>query len=643
MVANNDYSLPIGTVLSDKWVILELIGKGGMGEVYRAHQLNLQRDVAIKVISQQWLETLEGDTDEIEIGLQRFRREIQAMAQIRHPNVLQVFDTGSATIKKDGSDISVEYIVMEYIPGASLRFTMSEEGFYPDEELIKNWLVDYFLPLLAGVQAIHVHDIVHRDLKPENVLLDGNTPKIADFGLARSSRLRPVTQSVDVKGTVAYMSPEHFFDFKKADVRADIYSLGKILCEAVAGKFSSDMIPFKKAGLAKVDTPFQQELDRIIRDATAEEKEKRTESVAELRKALLGALDILQSKKTSDIGATTIRTSFIYQAKWIWAGIVVAVMSMLAMALWHLMDVPGESPLSSEKAQIAKSEFPREDRFQPSGVEMEPSGSLSRSITGEDGINMLLIPSGNVSIRAEELKGQIKTIEVQRVYIDEIMVTYHHFVEFLNSVRDTLTVEEGVVKKDGEIWLYLGEGAEPHEQIIYRHGRFNLRDAEYVPYPVVRVTWYGARAYARHYDKRLLTEYEWSYAVQKGSISKSASASEGNKPLPAGESNSSMSEHMSEMMLMHSQENRAASKETATSAGEPLSRKIEGDEKVKEWVIRAADVSAGESESKQVSYPSLVLSVSSGPTGEHISKGFRYPWEGFIDVGFRCALSAEVK
>lgn len=155
--------LQTGTVLNDKWVILELIGKGGMGEVYRAHQLNLKRDVAIKVISREWLQTLEDDVEEIEKALQRFRREVQAMSQIRHPNVLQIFDYGSDTIKKDGEDSSIEYIVMEYIPGATLRFTMSEEGFYPDQETIKSWLEEHFLPVLNGVQVMHELDMVHRE------------------------------------------------------------------------------------------------------------------------------------------------------------------------------------------------------------------------------------------------------------------------------------------------------------------------------------------------------------------------------------------------------------------------------------------------------------------------------------------------
>ena len=175
-----------GHVLNNKWVILELIGKGAMGEIYLAHQLNLKRDVAIKVVSEELLKDFEDDPDEIENSFQRFKREVHAMARVRHPNVLQIFDYGSAVIHREAGDCPVEFIAMEYIPGDTLRFTMSEEGFYPEQDLTKDWLEAYFLPVLDGIKAIHDLDIVHRDIKPENILMDGNTPKIADFGLARS-------------------------------------------------------------------------------------------------------------------------------------------------------------------------------------------------------------------------------------------------------------------------------------------------------------------------------------------------------------------------------------------------------------------------------------------------------------------------
>ncbi|MGD9362871.1 MAG: serine/threonine-protein kinase [Desulfobacterales bacterium] len=257
-----------GNVLNNKWVILELIGKGAMGEIYLAHQLNLKRDVAIKVVSKELLKDFEEDPGEIENAFQRFQREVHAMARVRHPNVLQIFDYGSAVIQKETGDCPVEFIVMEYIPGGTLRFTMSEEGFYPEQDLIKDWLEAYFLPVLDGVNAIHDFDIVHRDIKPENILMDTNIPKIADFGLARSTHLKPVTQSMDVKGTAHYMSPEHFFDFRKADQRADIYSLGKILFEAITGKIGEGTIPFKTASLPNTEAPFWEKLDRIIQDAT---------------------------------------------------------------------------------------------------------------------------------------------------------------------------------------------------------------------------------------------------------------------------------------------------------------------------------------------------------------------------------------
>jgi serine/threonine-protein kinase len=295
-------------------VILELIGKGAMGEIYLAHQLNLKRDVAIKVVSEELLKDFEDDPDEIETSFQRFKREVHAMARVRHPNVLQIFDYGSAVIQRDTGDCPVEFIAMEYIPGDTLRFTMSEEGFYPEQDLTKDWLEGYFLPVLDGIKAIHDLDIVHRDIKPENILMDGTTPKIADFGLARSARLKNVTQSMDVKGTAHYMSPEHFFDFRKADQRADIYSLGKILFEAVTGKIGEGTIPFKTVSLPNTETPFFEKLDRVIQNATAENRENRWESVAQLRTAILDAIDTLKKEPATEIFLRSKRSPFLHNS-----------------------------------------------------------------------------------------------------------------------------------------------------------------------------------------------------------------------------------------------------------------------------------------------------------------------------------------
>lgn len=285
----SEHFLEIGMVLRGKWVILEFIAKGGMGEVYRAHQHNLKRDVAIKIISKEWLAFCAQD-EEFKIILQRFRNEVQAMAQVRHANVLQIYDYDSIEVAKGTQKMSVEYLAMEFIPGGTLWLTMSEDGFYPEEELTREWISSYFLPVLDGVQALHESNIIHRDLKPGNVLMDGKVPKIADFGLARSCRLQPVTRSVDVQGTPQYMPIEQFIDLKRTDNRADIYATGKILCEAISGKMDPKTIPFKKASLKVPQTVFFKRLDQVIQRATAEDRAERYGSVAEFRSSVLEAI-----------------------------------------------------------------------------------------------------------------------------------------------------------------------------------------------------------------------------------------------------------------------------------------------------------------------------------------------------------------
>lgn len=340
---DNKNILKVGMILDDRYVIFEFIGKGGMGEVYRAHQLNLNRDVAIKIISQEWLESLEDDEEEVECALDRFQREVEVMAQVRHPNVVQIYDYGSASIQKDGEELVVKYIAMEYIPGATLRFTMSDEGFSPDEDVIKTWLVDYFLPVLDGVQSMHKLGIVHRDLKPGNILLDDTTPKIADFGLARSCRLTPVTRSIDVKGSPLYMSPEHFVDLKRTDTRADIYSLGKILYEAIDGKISSETIPFKRVRLSNSDTPFLKALDKITSTATAEDREERLESVKKFRDALLEAIESSKGKQESDDATTLERSSILSHSKKTWAAVAATIVLMVTIAIWHVSAESGKT------------------------------------------------------------------------------------------------------------------------------------------------------------------------------------------------------------------------------------------------------------------------------------------------------------
>lgn len=563
-----------GSVVDNKWVLIERIGKGGMGEVYRAHQLNLKRDVAFKVLSGDILQDEDENPEEVAKAVQRLSIEVQTMAQVRHPNVLQIYDYGSVGVNHNGTSRTVPYIAMEYVPGNTFRFTMSEEGFDEETELLADWLERYFLPVLDGLEAIHAHDIVHRDVKPENILMDGETPKITDFGLARSPRLKAVSNSWDVKGTMPYMAPEQFADFRKANIPADIYSLGKMLFEAVDGKLDKKMIPFKHVGLDAPATELLQAVDTIMRKATDENPDHRYQTIADMRRALLQALASLREKTATSppLGLTQ------HQVRWLWAGIVAVLIAVGGMAIYHLVE--RESPQRMDTAAAVVTD--------DDGPNLKASGSLPPTYIAEDGREMVLMENADRTLV---------------FYSDRSLVTFHHYAEFLNEVRASLSVEDGVVKHGDDIWIYLGDGSAPTDQILYRHSRFLLRSAEWAPKPVTRVTWLGARAYARHYGKRLPTIGEWQLIEKQLLIAPGVGAA------PTGDG------------MMHSHMNADASVPAELPA--TVDNAV-----VKEWLASdGADTNAAGTRVIQW------VSDGYGAAGGKMAK--RYPWEGFEDVGFR--------
>ncbi len=567
-----------GTIIDGKWVLIERIGKGGMGEVFRAHQLNLKRDVAIKLISDQFLQDMDDNPEEVAMAVGRFQREVQAMAQVRHPNVLQIFDYGSLQAGHGEHAIPVEYISMEYIAGETMRFTMSEEGLEDEEQMLSDWLRRYFIPVLNGVEAIHDHGIVHRDLKPENVLMDGDTPKIADFGLARSIKMRAVSNSWDVKGTWPYMAPEQFADFRRAGFAADIYALGKILFEAVAGKMDPKQVPFKSAALEDPRSPLLKALDAVIRRATAENRQQRYQSVANLRRDIQNILDMQIEEAAREASPAKAPS----HSRWIWAGMALCVILVGAMALYHLMGGTGD------KTEVFVSPVIESEQHPP--VDAGPAG-LSASRVSPDGRTMTLIQAGGVS---------------GKFYSDPSLVTFHHYVEFLNEVAGDLTVEQDLVKHKDMIWIYIGDGTAPEDQIIHRNGRFRLRKAEWAAKPVVRVTWLGARAYAHYYGKRLPSFDEWKLLH--------AQFADTREPRPASPASPGEGTYNSHLEMM---------REFNGQTGE---MRTEGRGVIKEWLSVQTDGSSS----------SRVVTFTEG--GEAPTPVLRYPWEGFSDVGFRTIL-----
>jgi serine/threonine-protein kinase len=204
-----------GAVLADRYAVGELLGRGGMAEVYLATDRVLDRPVAVKTLGA-WLAS---DATFVE----RFRREALASARISHPNLVAVFDAGS----EDG----VHYIVMEHVPGETLADVISREGpLRPDRaRRIATSVAD-------ALGVAHAAGIVHRDVKPANVMLtpDGRA-KLMDLGIARSLDVESITRASSILGTAGYISPEQARG-DPVDHRSDVYSLGCVMYEMLTGR-----------------------------------------------------------------------------------------------------------------------------------------------------------------------------------------------------------------------------------------------------------------------------------------------------------------------------------------------------------------------------------------------------------------------
>ena len=202
-----------------RYVLIDPVGRGAMGIVYRAEDPFIHRSVAVKV-----LHATPGMTpQQIRIAHERFRREAQTAGSIDHPNIVRIFDVGEEVESGD------MYIVMEYLSGPSLEKLLS------DDVLPLTRAAEIIGQLASGLDAAHSRGIIHRDIKPSNILLnDEGTAKLADFGITQVAS-SSLTQDTRALGTPAYMSPEQV-QGKSLDRRADLFSLGVVSYEILAGK-----------------------------------------------------------------------------------------------------------------------------------------------------------------------------------------------------------------------------------------------------------------------------------------------------------------------------------------------------------------------------------------------------------------------
>lgn len=213
----------INKILGNRYEILEKIGTGGMGNVFKAHDKKLDRIVAIKVLKLEY--------NEDNNFIRKFKRESLAAASISHPNIVSIYDVGTEKIQ----DKEVHYIVMEYIDGKTLKDLINDEG-----RLSEKRALNYCIQIAEALKVAHSKHIVHRDIKSQNIMVTRDDRiKVTDFGIARVADNTTVTATNAVMGSVHYFSPEQARG-AKVDNRSDIYSLGIVLFEMLTGRLPFD-------------------------------------------------------------------------------------------------------------------------------------------------------------------------------------------------------------------------------------------------------------------------------------------------------------------------------------------------------------------------------------------------------------------
>ena len=273
-------SLPVERTIENKYRLEKLLGRGGMGAVYQATDLRLNRLVAVKIL----LGSMFGDQE----ALRRFEREARASAKLTHPNIIAIYDYGR--LPSEGA-----YLVMELIQGVSLRSKLAKFG-----KLKPNVVAQYFEQLLEGIKAAHKVGVIHRDLKPENILIADSDNlkqqiKILDFGLAKVKQ-QTIFDSVSltapgtIMGTFGYM-PFEQLSGDEVDERCDIFALGVMIVEALTGKrpFQGKTYADMMNSLIRNDFQLEGEfegieyLDSLLKKCLDKDKTNRFSSIEEMQ------------------------------------------------------------------------------------------------------------------------------------------------------------------------------------------------------------------------------------------------------------------------------------------------------------------------------------------------------------------------
>jgi len=342
--------LTTGSTFAGRYQIIEELGKGGMGKVYKAQDTDLKEKVAIKLLKPE----IAADKKTIE----RFRNELKFARKIRHKNVCQMYDLN----KEEGA----HYITMEYVDGEDLKSMIRMMG-----QLSSGKTIFIAKQICEGLVEAHRLGVVHRDLKPQNIMIDkdGNT-RIMDFGIARSLKTKGITAAGVMIGTPEYMSPEQV-EGKEVDQRSDIYSLGVILYEMVTGRvpFEGDT-PFtigvkhkseEPKDPKELNTQLPEDLNLVILRCLEKDKEKRYQSAGEVRAELTRIekgipTTEIEIPKRKPLTSREITVTFGIKKLFLPAIAVVALI-IAAVVIWQLLPKKEAVFIPSDKPSLAVMYF----------------------------------------------------------------------------------------------------------------------------------------------------------------------------------------------------------------------------------------------------------------------------------------------
>jgi eukaryotic-like serine/threonine-protein kinase len=478
-----------------RYQVVELLGMGGMADVYKAYDPRLKREVAVKVIKED-RRSSQMDSQLLE----RFRREITTLAGLSHPNIVKVLDSGE--------EQNQPYLVMEYISGGSLRERLAgRQGRpYPWEEAAR-----LLAPIARALETAHAEGIIHRDVKPANILFDrNNLPMLSDFGIAKilGSDRDPMLTAIGGKiGTPAYMAPEQAAG-QPVDWRIDIYALGVVFFELITGQRPQQATPYMSAvaGESKGSLPrpsmlvsgLPQKIDSILLKALAWDPRDRQANMGELAAELEALAKGVLPRAASP--ARSNRSSWLAAGGFVFLCILVALVFGLArfLPLAPFFVHPSPSPLPATQGPVLPIVLPTATRARPVPTTMDTATPESALPVTRDGADLLFIPEGEFIMGSDPKEPYFWGAEAPRhtVYLNAYWI---YRTEVTNAMYRQC-VQAG--------------GCQPPADGSSHTHRDYFKSNEFNEYPVIYMTYADAAKYCAWAGARLPSEAEWEKAAR---------------------------------------------------------------------------------------------------------------------------------